>query len=200
MTTSTYPTLVFLTGPPAVGKMTTGREISRLTGFPLFHNHLSIEAILPVFGFGHPAFNRLVTTIRQDVLAEAGRSDLPGLVFTFVWAHDHPKDEAYVRDLVERFEAGGGRVVFPELWADQATRIVRNRGEDRLAAKPSKRDVEESEKRLIEDDRLHRLSSDGDFPLEPHLLIDTTGLDAATVARRIVDHFGLPLREQGPAT
>ena len=72
-------TLVFLTGPPAVGKMTVGRELSRLTGFPLFHNHMSIEAVLPVFGFGEPAFNRLVTHLREGVIREAAESDLPGL-------------------------------------------------------------------------------------------------------------------------
>jgi len=37
-------TLVFIVGPPAVGKMTVGRELSSLTGFPFFHNHLTIEA------------------------------------------------------------------------------------------------------------------------------------------------------------
>ncbi len=63
-------TLVFLFGPPAVGKMTVGGALSRLTGLPLAHNHLSIEAVLPVFGYGEPAFNRLVTTIRKERIAE----------------------------------------------------------------------------------------------------------------------------------
>jgi hypothetical protein len=31
-------TLVFIVGPPAVGKMTVGMEVSALTGIPLFHN------------------------------------------------------------------------------------------------------------------------------------------------------------------
>ena len=48
-------TLVVIVGPPAVGKMAVGTELSALTGLPLFHNHLSIEAVLPVFDFGSPA-------------------------------------------------------------------------------------------------------------------------------------------------
>ena len=47
-------TLVWLCGPPAVGKMAVGLEVSRLTGIPLFHNHVSIEAVLPVFEYGTP--------------------------------------------------------------------------------------------------------------------------------------------------
>ena len=57
------PALVFLIGPPAVGKMTVGAELARRTGLPLYHNHLSIEAVLPVFEYGSPAFDRLVALL-----------------------------------------------------------------------------------------------------------------------------------------
>ena len=46
--------LVMMFGPPAVGKMAVGRELSTLTGYPLFHNHMSIEPILDVFPWAHP--------------------------------------------------------------------------------------------------------------------------------------------------
>ena len=84
------PTLVVIFGPPAVGKMAVGAELSALTGFPLFHNHLSIEAVLPVFEFGTPAFGRLVGEFRERVFVEVAESDLPGLIFTYVWAFDDP--------------------------------------------------------------------------------------------------------------
>jgi shikimate kinase len=35
--------LVILFGPPAVGKMTVGQQLANLTGFKLFHNHMTIE-------------------------------------------------------------------------------------------------------------------------------------------------------------
>ena len=46
--------LVVLFGPPAVGKMTVGRELERLTGLPLFHNHMTIELVVPFFDFDTP--------------------------------------------------------------------------------------------------------------------------------------------------
>ena len=67
-------TLVFICGPPAVGKMTVGLELSALTGIPLFHNHLGIEAVLPVFEFGSPAFNRLVGGLRDLICQVRSRA------------------------------------------------------------------------------------------------------------------------------
>jgi hypothetical protein len=59
------PTLLFLIGPSPVGKMTVGREVAARTGLRLFHNHASIEPILPFFEFGEPAFHRLVEAFRN---------------------------------------------------------------------------------------------------------------------------------------
>lgn len=172
--------------------MTVGEELRRLTGLPLFHNHLSIEAVLPVFYFGDPAFNRLVTLIRKSVVEEAAASALPGLIFTYVWAFDEESDRKYVEDLRKPFEAEGCRVVYVELWADQETRLERNAMPSRLEAKPSKRDVANARRVLLNDDERHQLSSKGDFPFEPYLFIDNTDLSAREAAEEIAEHFGLP--------
>jgi hypothetical protein len=37
------PLLLFVVGPPAVGKMSVGQAIAERTGLRLFHNHISIE-------------------------------------------------------------------------------------------------------------------------------------------------------------
>ena len=185
-------TLVFLIGPPAVGKMTVGLELSALTGIPLFHNHLSIEAVLPIFEFGTEPFNRLVSGFRDQMFIEVAESDLPGLIFTYVWAFDQPEGLSFINEQKAVFESRGGRAVFVELWADLEMRLTRNRTELRLAAKPSKRDVEESEKRLLRADQEYQLVSEGSFPFPGHLWIDTTRLSPRVVAERIVDHFFLP--------
>lgn len=189
--TAETKTLVVLLGPPAVGKMTVGRELSRLTGLPLFHNHLSIEAVLPVFEFGEPAFNRLVTMLRRELLREVARSELPGVIFTYVWAFNAPGELAYVQDLVNVFESEGGRVVFAEMWADFATRLLRNESADRLAAKASKRDVAASRARLLEDEKRWQFRSEGKFPFSAHLFLDTSNMEPIEAAERIRAHFHL---------
>src|SRR5262245_15455903 len=90
------PTLLFIIGAPAVGKMTVGYEIARRTGMRLFHNHMSIEPVLRFFDYGTPPFARLVEGFRRSVFEEVAKSDLPGLVFTFVWAFDLPSEAATV--------------------------------------------------------------------------------------------------------
>lgn len=184
-----------IVGPPAVGKMTVGLELGQITGLPLFHNHLAIEAVLPVFEFGSKPFARLVSDFRFSVFTEVAESDLPGLIFTYVWAFDHPGEIVFANRLRSIFEERGGRVVFVELQADQETRLRRNATELRLAAKPSKRDVAASNERLRDNDAKYRLRSDGDFPFpDDHLLIDNTEVSARDAAERIVEHFGLARR------
>src|ERR671916_1288432 len=103
--------LVIIFGPPAVGKMTVGRELARLTGLKLFHNHMTIELALNFFDFGQPAFHRLVSDFRRRVFEEVAASDLPGLIFTYVWAFDDPGDAASVEEYADIFRRRGGRVV-----------------------------------------------------------------------------------------
>jgi len=38
--------LLFIYGPAAVGKLTVARELAKLTGFRLFHNHLTVDAVM----------------------------------------------------------------------------------------------------------------------------------------------------------
>lgn len=47
--------LVFIHGPAASGKLTVAKELAALTGYPLFHNHLIVDALLAVFPFGSPS-------------------------------------------------------------------------------------------------------------------------------------------------
>ena len=89
-------TLVVIFGPPAVGKMTVGLELQRLTGLRLFHNHMTIDPVLPFFPFGSAAFSRLVREFRRRIFEEVAASDLPGLIFTYVWALDEPGDKEYL--------------------------------------------------------------------------------------------------------
>ncbi|MFJ2868411.1 hypothetical protein [Kitasatospora sp. NPDC087314] len=191
--TNPTPTLLFVIGPAAAGKMTVGGAIAERTGFKLFHNHLTIEPLLRLFPYESPQFQRLNHAFREQIFAEAAASDLPGLVFTLVWDFDDPEDAALVERYAAPFRERGARVLFLELSADQAVRLERNAGESRLAEKASKRDLEWSNGNLVGMDARYRLNSVDDFAHIPdaHLLIDNTHLEPDEVAERAVAHFGL---------
>ena len=187
-------TLLFILGPPAAGKMTVGAEIAARTGLRLFHNHLAIEPVLRFFPFGSPPFGRLVGRFRRDLIEEVAASDLPGLIFTFVWAYDLPEDEQAVRDFAEPFPRRGGRVHYVELQASQEERLRRSAGESRLAEKPSRRDLETARRQLVELDEQYQLNSNGRFDgRADYLRIDNTHLEPADVATQVITHFDLPL-------
>jgi hypothetical protein len=42
---------VLIFGDAAVGKMTVGQELCKITDLRLFHNHMTIEPVLDVFGY-----------------------------------------------------------------------------------------------------------------------------------------------------
>jgi hypothetical protein len=193
-------TFVIIFGPPAVGKMTVGLELERLTGLRLFHNHMTIDLVLNFFPFGEPAFARLVSEFRMRICEEVAASDLPGLIFTYVWALDEPSDRTFIDRLTSVFQRSGGTVCYVELAASQEERLRRNEMPLRLARKSPKRNLTHSRERLIEADAAHRLNTDGDFFYpEGHLKIENTELAATDVARRVIAHFGLP-EVSSPAT
>lgn len=184
---------VLIFGPQAVRKMTVGQQqLERLTGLKLFHNHMTIELVAPFFSYGSPQGKRLVNLFRQKIFEEVSKSDLEGLIFTYVWAFDLESDWAYVRGLCELFESRGATVYFVELEADMEERLVRNRSEHRLQHKPTKRNFEFSENDLIQTANRYRLNSyDGEISVKNYLRINNTNLSPEETANQIKDYFGL---------
>jgi hypothetical protein len=184
--------LLVIFGPPAVGKMTVGREVAARSSFRVFHNHASIEPLLEVFDFGVPSFNRLLAEWRRRVVEEAALSEVD-LLLTFVWGLALAEDRDLIASYAEIYEAAGGEVRFVELYADLPTRLDRNRTELRLAEKKSKRDLEWSDANVRELDELH-VSTDPSNPTvadevlsqRPFLRLDNTALGPDAAAELIL--------------
>lgn len=79
--------LVLLFGPQAVGKMTVRQELEKITDLKLFHNHMTIELLEPLFKFS-PEMWRLSNLFRTEIFKAVSVSELKGLIFTYVWAFD----------------------------------------------------------------------------------------------------------------
>ena len=177
--------LVIISGSGAVGKMTVGQELMKITDLRLFHNHMMIEPVIEVFGGFHGG---VVQKLREVVFEEFLKTDHEGMIFTFMWAFDMPSDLEYITGLAERFD----EVYCVELVADQSIRLERNKTENRLRHKASKRDLLASEKRVLNEDANHRLVSEpGEIPFENYMRIDNTNLSPDTVALMIKEHFAL---------
>jgi len=184
--------LIILFGPLAVGKMTVGQELEKITGLKLFHNHMTIEIVLPFFDKYSKSFRKLVDSFRIQMFEEIAKSDLEGVIFTYVWELDQKADCDFVDRIAEIFSKENADIYYVELEADAKTRLQRNKSPNRLNHKPSKSDFKDSEKELIDTDRMQTLNTkENEFGKKNHFKINNTRIDAIDAARMIKEKFGL---------
>jgi len=185
--------LVIIIGPHAVGKMTVGQELAKLTGLKLLHNHMTIELVSNFFDvFGSEEGRRLNALFRREILEAVAKSDLPGLIYTSMFAFDIPSEYEAIHSIIKLFEANHSQTCVVELCADFDVRMGRNKTENRLVNKPTKRDIQKSEEVFRNIEAKHRLNSiDGETPFQNYLKIDNTNLPPNEVAMKIKETFGL---------
>ncbi len=117
---------------------------------------------------------------------------LNGFIFTLVWAFNHKEDEEYVDQIIDIFKKEKHNVHLVELNCDLSERLTRNKHPNRLKHKPSKRDIEASEKRLLHHNSIYRLTSnEGEFSDKSILKINNTHLSPIEVSERIIAHYTL---------
>ena len=175
--------LVFLFGPAASGKLTIARQIGALTGLPVFHNHLVVDAVMAVFPFGSEPFVELRERFWLDMFAAAAKEDR-SLIFTFApeptVGPDFPER---VRSLVED---EGGEVAFVRLTVPTAE-------QERRLVDPSRREFAKlGSVELLRQMRAKFEAVEATMP-EPRLVVDTAALAPPEAARLVVERLGLPL-------
>ena len=184
--------LIIISGPPAVGKMTVGQELEKLTELKLFHNHMTLDLVENFFDSGSPEAKKLVTVIRKEIFKAAATSNLKGLIFTFAWVFDRPYNQTFITDVKQIFEEQGAPAYHVELEARFEERIKRNTTPNRLKYKPTKRDIAVSEMTLRETTKKYRLNSDeGEIDTKNYIRINNTDILPEGVAKQIRDHFQL---------
>src|SRR5439155_23136827 len=104
--------LVFIYGPPAVGKLTVATALAKLTSFAVFDDHLAINALQPMFSGRPTSMDKVVEQIRLAVIEAAACAGVD-FIFTFVYAH--PQDVPYVDRICDAVERHGGAICFVQL-------------------------------------------------------------------------------------
>ena len=173
--------LIIIHGPPAAGKLTVSNEIAKLTGFKVFHNHLSIDFIKPVFDFGTPTFWEVIGRVRTEVIASAAREGI-SLIHTF--CYEFGVDDEHFQKLIAAAEDNGGQVHLVLLVCDDEERKRRIGNESRVKIG-----------KLTDPGSINRPGKNIVLtkPLPGHetLAIDTTSTNPEVAARHIIKHYGL---------
>lgn len=170
--------LIFLHGLPGVGKLTVARELAKLTGLKVFHNHLTVDLVRSVFEFGSQPFVELREEIWLAVFSRAQAANLSGLIFTF--SFDHTVRDSFIENTQKVIESTGGEVLFVELRC--STQVLESRIEDNSRRSFGK---------ISSISQFRELKASGAFVdpgiPEQRLVVDTTELSAIDAARLIVN-------------
>lgn len=189
--------LVIIFGPHAVGKMTVGQELAKITDLKLFHNHMTIDIVADLFENMPQERRRLTEMFRNEIFKSFASSNEYGMIFTCMWALERKDDWDYIDNLENMFKSNGAEVYYVELEADYDTRLQRNKTENRLLNKPSKRNIEKSEKLFKDIENRHRLNSyPGEIKKENYIKINNTHVSPENIAKIIKDRFRLQKREE----
>jgi len=181
--------VVYIYGAPAVGKLTTAKALSNITGFKVLHNHLTTDLVLSIFERGNPKGVTYIVKLRLEILEMAVQEKVSGVIITGVHAHDYiypngENDEWYAKQLEDITTKNGGEFYGVNLTTSTETLLERVVQSDRLAWK-----------KIHSTEVLKEALQKNDFtktaPLTNNLIIDNTDLSADEVASKIVNYIGV---------
>lgn len=175
------PLVVMLHGPAACGKLTIARELASMTGFGLFHNHLTVDLLLALFPFGSPEFIRHRERIWLDLIGDTVRTGR-SVIFTF-----HPErtvGQDFPEILRNQVAEAGGRTAFVEIRCSKEAIHRRIDAESRRTMH-----------KLVSTEFYERLERDGAFdfpPISSEFAVDSTINTPSQSAKAIVSALALP--------
>lgn len=173
--------LIFIYGPPASGKLTVAEKLAELTGYRVFHNHVTRDLVQGIYPGELAANYELVDSLREAVLSYCARRGT-SVIFTFVY--DGPQDDDVVRKRLHAVMANGGEVLLVELHAPHNVLLQRVSNISRTA-----------HNKLRDRETLASLLQRNLYPSVPYpdvLRIDTSEHEPDEAAALIAGHYGLP--------
>lgn len=181
--------LIILYGPPGVGKLTVAQELARLTGFPIFHNHLSIDYAASLFEWGSPDYIRLLRSLRLFTFQQLAQLGSRGLIFTFVYTP--PSSDEFIQQVLAVCQQPSIEVLFVKVEARREVLLQRVVLPERRLHKKLSR-PERLIQMLDEQNALQRIG------FVDSLVVDTSDQNPEASAQQIAKHYGLNQGAQDP--
>jgi len=178
--------LVIIFGPPAVGKLTVGRELAKRCGFRILHKQEIFDLLDDFFFFGTTEYRQADEGIREMIIETAATlKHIKGLVMTFVWAFNDVRDQSFVERVLKISKRKKMPVYFVELQSSETERKARvksaTRKEMNKVATVKGLAALEKDKDFISDINY--------FADKNYLKLDNTVLSAEKCAELISEHF-----------
>lgn len=173
--------LIFLYGPPAVGKLTIAKELAKLTNYKIFHNHSAIDLASEIFKFGSKPYKNLRRKIQIEVFKSAAKENMD-LIFTY--CYDKPKSNNFVKKIIQNIEKYKGKIYFVQLICSKEELHKRVKEASRKKYRKIK-SVKVLDQKMKEWDLFSKI------PFVKSLTIDNTKISAKKVAEKIKEYYKL---------
>jgi len=174
--------IIFLYGPPAVGKLTIAKVLASKIDYRLLHNHLLVNPIAEVFPFENPANRLLTREFRLRIIEEAIKSNV-NLINTFGIAGNNPFE--HIEDIIKTVNTHNGEICLVHLTANKETLL--NRVEDNFRKEHGKSLSKEMLKELFKEN--HDIFNK--YQGIEHLSLNTSESAPDVSAETIINYYNL---------
>jgi len=158
------------------------KELSALTGYPLFHNHLVADLASSIFPLGTKEYAALSEAVRLSTIRAAARSSVPGMIVTFAYGVETlggKDDDALLKRMSRIVKSAGGKTYFVKFSASDAA--LRKR----ITATARKTFKKLRSYRALQKLRV-RYRMDASVPFAKSIVINTTSITPKSAARMIM--------------
>jgi len=173
--------MIFLYGPPAVGKLTVAKELAKITGYKLFHNHLTVDLVSSLYEWGSPKYWEYLRSIREQLLANLAKDNVD-IIFTYVYAAG--EDEKVMERMFKKIEENGGEVLLVQLTTSVEKLKERIVAEDR-------RQFKKMHKTDSLDSWINQYKLFEAYPNRQNLVVDNSDMTPTEVANLILKKYNL---------
>ncbi len=174
--------LIFIYGPPAVGKLTVTRELVKITRFSNFHNHYAYDFVNALIDHTNPNFSKYVEKIMLDGIEIAAKERVRGIVFTF--CYEHKQDDIFIKKVIEIVKKNNGLVDFVQLTCQNQELFKRVKEKSRKSYKKVK--TVKALKNILK-----KWTLDQEIPFVRSLKIDNSRIEPKKVALMIKQKYNL---------
>jgi len=175
--------LIFLYGPPAVGKLTIAQILQKKLDYKLLHNHLLIKVFDSIFDFYDPVRKILTREFRMRLVEEAINNDID-LIITSGSAGS-PTLFEYYTELINLIRDRGGELSMVQLTADSQTLL--SRVDDKFRKDHGKEFGKKELKKILSQPKFVF----DKYPDVDHLTINTAQVSAEDAAFMIINYYHL---------
>jgi len=173
--------LIIIHGATAVGKLTTAKELSKKTGYPVLHNHMTIDLAEKFFAFNSKPFNNLIRKIRLNIVSELLKQNCHGLIWTTGFPNTKSSHSFY-KKLSDIMKKSNENINYVKLVCGFEEREKRVLSKDRKKYNKDK---------IILDKKTKKLDLSIVTPIKNTLVINNTNLSAQNTALKIIKFFSL---------